>query len=298
MPPELCVIFNPASGKSRGVRRLERLRAGWGAHAEFRPTARAGHAVELAQQAALEGFRVVAAAGGDGTVHEVVNGLMRAGRPEVHFALVPIGSANDYAYSLGLTRALPTAPAPVRVDVGRVRTPDGRQRYFACNVGFGFNGAVTLESRRIKRLQGLALYGLAALRALCRHFRHPVMAFQFDDEPAWQAPSLLFTALLGKREGGFELAPDAQLDDGLLDWLHGGALSRGEVLRLLPGLALSGPPNHHPKVRRGRCRRVRVASDEPLLIHTDGEFFCLPADGVTVVEIDLLPHALTVERAV
>lgn len=295
MPPEMCVIFNPTSGKSRGAQRLARLRAGWGAAVEFRPTTKAGHAVELARQAALEGFRIVAAAGGDGTVHEVVNGLMLAGRPEVHFALLPIGSANDYAYSLGLTRDPPPTPEARRVDVGRVRAPDGRQRWFACNLGLGFNGAVTLESRRIERLQGMALYGLAALRALWKHFRHPLMEFQFDDAPAWQAPTLLFTTLLGKREGGFELAPDALVDDGLFDWLHGGALSRFEVLTLLPRLALWGPPKNHPKVRRGRCRRVRVMSNEPLLIHTDGEFFCLPVDGVTQVEIDVLPAALTVE---
>src|ERR1043165_5193542 len=100
--PELCVIFNPTAGKHRGRRRLERLRQSWGTHVAFRPTQHAGHAVELAEQAAREGFSVVAAAGGDGTAHEVLNGLMHVRNPDVQFSVLPIGLANDYASSLGL----------------------------------------------------------------------------------------------------------------------------------------------------------------------------------------------------
>src|SRR6478672_9964841 len=111
--PELCVIFNPKAGKSRARRRLERLRAHWGDRVRFLPTQAPGHAAELARRAALDGCRVVAAAGRDGTAHEVLNGLMRAGRPDVHFTIVPIGSANDYAHSLGLD-ATDRPPPPLR----------------------------------------------------------------------------------------------------------------------------------------------------------------------------------------
>ncbi len=161
---ELCVIFNPAAGKNRARRRLERVRGDWGPRVDFWPTDRAGHAVELAQQAALAGYRIVAAAGGDGTAHEVLNGLMHAARPEVHFGIIPIGSANDYAYSLAIGDRNGQVPAQRAVDVGRVRAPDGRLQYFGCNLGMGLNGAVTWESRRVRRLQGMALYGLATLR--------------------------------------------------------------------------------------------------------------------------------------
>src|SRR5438132_1369447 len=97
---ELCVIFNPTAGRQRATQRLAQLRRGWAARAVFRPTERPGHGEELAKQAALDGFSTVVAAGGDGTVHEVANGLLSAGRPEVVFGIVPIGSANDYAASL------------------------------------------------------------------------------------------------------------------------------------------------------------------------------------------------------
>src|SRR5579885_3036136 len=101
-PAKICVIYNPASGRGRSASRLEELRRAWAERATFWPTAAPGQAEELALQAADSGFATVAAAGGDGTVHEVVNGLLRAQRPEVVLAVLPTGSANDYACSLGL----------------------------------------------------------------------------------------------------------------------------------------------------------------------------------------------------
>jgi diacylglycerol kinase family enzyme len=290
--PELCVIFNPAAGKHRGARRLQQIRRSWGTHVEFRPSLHSGHAIDLAEQAARDGFAVVAAAGGDGTAHEVLNGLMRVRNPDVAFTILPIGSANDYAFSLGLTEKSP--PADRWVDVGIVRSPNGKQVYFGCCLGIGFNGQVTRESRRIRRLQGVFLYGLAAIRAMLFHFEHPPMTLRMDDEPAWTAPTLLATVLVGKREGGFVLAPNAAIDDGWLDYVHAADLSRWEILKFLPRLALFGPPASYPKVRQGRCKRLMLQSEKPLIAHTDGEFFCLPEEGVQELQIEIVPKALRV----
>src|ERR1041385_8306255 len=98
--PELCVIFNPTAGRQRANQRLAQLRRAWANRAVFWPTERPGHGEELAKQAALEGYSTVVAAGGDGTVHEIANGLIDAGRSDTIFGIVPIGSANDYAASL------------------------------------------------------------------------------------------------------------------------------------------------------------------------------------------------------
>src|SRR5438477_10276529 len=157
----VCVIYNPAAGKGRGVQRLNKLRRVLGARAAFRPTDREGHAEDLALSAAQEGFPIVAAAGGDGTAHEVANGILRSGCHEVTFAVIPVGSANDYAYSLGLDgdwwlrRDERVAARPL--DVGLVQSGP-RSRYFINGLGLGFNGAVTLEARKITHLQGLTLY--------------------------------------------------------------------------------------------------------------------------------------------
>jgi diacylglycerol kinase family enzyme len=289
---DLCVIVNPAAGKQRGRERLAQIKRAWTGHAVFQPTTHPGHAAELAERAASQGFSVVAAAGGDGTAHEVLNGLMRAGNPDVAFSIIPIGSANDYAYSLSLEN--PETPALRRVDIGLATTPAGRKVYFGCCLGMGLNGRVAYESRRIRKLQGVFLYGLAALRSIIHHFDAPAMTLLIDDEPAWTVPTLLFSVLAGKREGGFLFAPQAEVDDGWLDFVHAGDLSRWEILKLLPRLATSGPPANYPKVRQGRCRRVKVHSEAPLLAHADGEFVCLPEENMHALEIELLRGILPV----
>jgi diacylglycerol kinase (ATP) len=295
--PEVCVIFNPAAGKHRAGKRLEQLKKDWGSRIVFWATERPGQALELGRQAGLDGFRVVAAAGGDGTVHEVANGLLQAGRPEVHFAIVPIGSANDYAYSLEMNQPQGEGnPLVQTVDVGIVREPSGREKYFVCCLGLGFNGAVTLESRKIHRLQGMALYGWATIRALWHHYRCPPMEVQIDEEPVLKIPTLMFSILLGRREGGFVLAPDARLDDGLFDFVQAGNLSRWEVMWFLVRLALFGLPGQHSKLRQGQCRRVRVRSPEPLIVHIDGEFFARPEDKIFQVEIQIIPGVLKVQK--
>jgi len=295
---DLCVIFNPKAGRQRAARRLEQLRRGWGTHADFWPTRGPGDAEQLAGQAADAGFRIVAAAGGDGTVHEVANGLLRAARPEVRFGVVPIGSANDYAHSLGIdSNGQPPAELVRSVDVGIVREPGGRERYFVCCLGLGLNGAVTLESRRIHRLQGIALYGLATLRALWYRYATPNMEISMDGQPPTSIPTLMLSVMLGRREGGFVLAPNAKLDDGLFDFLHAGALSRWEVLRFLPHVALWGPPTNHPKVRLGQCRTIRLRSEAPLTVHLDGEFFAVPEDHIRELEIQILPRLLRVQTS-
>src|SRR4051812_2352995 len=156
------------AGKRRGRRRLDAIAAGWRSKAEFWPTERAGHAVELARRAALAGFKVVAAAGGDGTVHEVANGILQSGCADVCLAVVPLGSADDYAHSLEHERNAGGRVADTGrlVDVGVVRTDRGQERYFLCCLGLGFGPRVTMESRRIPHLQGRLLYGCAALRAM------------------------------------------------------------------------------------------------------------------------------------
>jgi diacylglycerol kinase family enzyme len=297
MQHDLCIIVNAAAGRGRAARLLPGLRRALAGRAEFRPSEGPGHAEELARAAAGE-FAVVAAAGGDGTVHEVANGILRADRPETALAVFPTGSANDYADSLGLAPGWWLRPKPDlvlrAVDVGVVRSPEGRQRHFVNGLGLGFNGAVTLESRRIRWLRGVPLYGLALLRALWRHFKHPRLKVTFDGEQR-EAPTLALTIALGRREGNFVLAPDALLDDGLFDYLHAGPVSRWELLRHAPGMITGRLPQNHPRLWLGRCRRVTVASETPLLVHTDGEFFCRPEDGVTGLEIDLLPGRLRVQ---
>jgi diacylglycerol kinase family enzyme len=286
----ICIIYNPTAGRGRAPRRLEQLRQALGEQAQFLATQCPRHAEALALQAAKAGCAIVAAAGGDGTVHEVANGILRAGRPDVALAVVPIGSANDYAYSLGLA-----SPGPRQVDVGLVRAADGRQRYFVNGLGLGFNGAVTLEARGIRRLQGVLLYGMALLRALWTRYKFPRMLVALDGY-IHDGPTLALSVAIGRREGNFVLAPEALVDDGLFDYVLAGVLSRWQLLRQLPAMITGRLPAKHPAVLRGRCRQVQVRSAEPLAVHLDGELFCRPEDEVRELEIQLVPAGLNVAQ--
>src|SRR5262249_8143684 len=140
-----------------------------------------------------------------------------------------------------------------------------------------------------------ARYGVAMLRALVGHYTHPLMDVTLDGHTR-SVPTLALSIALGQREGNFLLAPRAQLDDGLFDYLHAGPVSRLELLRHVPGMISGRLPHNHPRLWMGRCREVQLTSEAPLTVHIDGEFFCLPADGVRRLEVHLLPGRLRVQR--
>lgn len=294
---EVCVIFNPRAGRDRGRQRFERLRKVLGPRATFQPTEAPGHGETLALQAATAGFPIVAAAGGDGTVQEVANGILRARRPQVVMEVYPVGSANDYASTLGLDpewriRADPTIQ-PRTVDVGLVRAPDGRERYFVNNIGIGINGIVNMEARRFKSLQGLALYGTALLVSMGFRYRYPPMVVTLDGRERC-IQTLALTLGIGRREGNFVMAPDAILDDGWFDYLHAGPMPRLELLWNVPRLVTGWLPSRNPKLWRGRCRRVQVRCEEPIPFHIDGELFIEHERPVHEVTVELVPAALRV----
>jgi diacylglycerol kinase family enzyme len=294
---EICVIFNPRAGRDRAKERFQRLRHVLGPQAVFQPTEGPGHGEELALKAATEGFPRIAAAGGDGTVHEVANGILRAGRPGTIMEVYPVGSANDYAHTLGLDpewRIRSDPSIQVRtVDVGVVRAPDGRMRFFVNGIGIGINGIVNLEARRLRRLQGLALYGTALLRAMCFRYAYPPMIVTLDGRER-RVQTLALTLAIGRREGNFIMAPDAILDDGQFDYLHAGPMPRLELLWNVPRLATGWLPSRNPRLWRGRCSRVTVSCAVPLPFHIDGELFADHERAVHAIDVEIVPAALRV----
>ena len=296
--PPACVIYNPSAGRGRARKLIDRVRVWAGPVAELLPTRGPGHGVELARLAAEQAFPRVIAAGGDGTVHEVANGLLQANRPAT-LGVWPLGSSNDYAFALGLDRwwkaegKLPlTATA---VDVGRI-SGVGRETFFVNCSGVGFNGMVALESRKIRWLRSIPLYAVAFLRAMWWHYQAPALSVRFDDRESAR-PTLALTVNVGKKEGGFPITLGAKLDDGRFDYLHVADVSRWELVRYLPGLIVGKLPTNHPKLVSGTTSAVRVVSHTPLCVHADGEFFCKPADGVTEATFETLPGRLRVEVA-
>lgn len=298
MPAGTCVIYNPAAGRGRAERALRELPPALAAGADLRPTARPGHAVELARAACDAGFAKVIAAGGDGTAHEVANGILQSARRDAVFGVWPVGSANDLAYTLGTDvwwqrRAENPPTATMAIDVGRVSAA-GRERYFVNGFGVGFNGMVTVEAVKTKWLTGLPLYAWAFLKALVKHFATPEMTIAFDGHEV-TTPTLSLSVFNAQREGNFPLRPNARIDDGLFDYLHATKLSRAHLIRFLPAMARGALPEHHRLLKLGRAARFAVRAAVPLCVHADGEFVCVPQDGVREVSVELEPKRLLVE---
>lgn len=295
-----CIIFNPVAGRRCNRQRIEdlarRLVEQSQVEVVVQPTQGPASAPTLARRAAEDGFDVVVAAGGDGTVHEVASGLLDSGREEVTFLVHPVGSANDYSHSLlrehGDVVRWPNPGA--RVDVGRVTGLRGQPAWFLNSIGLGFSAMVTIESRAIRRLRGTLLYGLATLQAMRKHFGWQQWRVSVDDGP-WEERSILMLSVMnGRREGNFVLAPEARLSDGSFDYVMAGQLSRWDIVKLLPSLASSGPPASYRHVDVGSCRKLVIESTTPIAAHVDGEILARPADVRFSAEVELVRERMQV----
>ena len=216
-------------------------------------------------------------------MHEVVNGLMRAGAKAV-LRVIPLGSGDDFAKLLGSGNAIRS------FDVGRIAS-GAEVRYFAngMDIGFGAHGAANVA--RVPRfLTGFGAY-LGALALTLIDYPQLRVRLQLDDAPPFDLSTAMTAVMNGTTFGGsFQVCPDAKPDDGLLDLLLVDAVGRLEILRLVPKI-LKGTHAGDPRLRLMRARRVRVESAEPLLVEADGEIAFMAAKQI---EIALLPRALRV----
>ena len=296
------VILNPCANRGRAAQ-LEDELALWGERyggLDVVRTEAPGHAVVLAQLAAEAGYERIAAAGGDGTAHEVANGLMAvpsSRRPPM--ALISMGSGNDYAFGLGMLAPAPAAVGrlfqgePRLLDLAEVVNNRGQRRYVINGVGIGFDAAVAIATSKIRRIRGFAAYLVAALQTIALHYDRPHLELQFNDGHVRQKSLMLSIGVGPRIGGGFLLTPDAAFDDGQLDSCLVDPIGRLTMLRMMPK-AMKGQHTTAPFVKMRRGESVEVRSDRPLPIHVDGEIFATPEDGVTKLSIQSIPAALPV----
>lgn len=287
------LIVNPCSGRGAGarlapavVKELHRL----GVDAEMQLTRAPRHAIELVIEAVRGGAPEVLVAGGDGTIFEAVNGMRRGGRPEARLGIIPIGTGNDFVKMLALDD---WRVACQRIAEGKTRTVDiGRcgEWCFANGVGIGFDAQVAHLANQIGWLTGTPVYALALIKALVLHHRTPAVRIEHDGATLARRVTLIAIANGRCYGGAFVVAPNAALDDGRLELVVADAMSRLQVLGLVPKV-MKGEHLDHPAVSHHRVRRVMVRSEEPLVVHADGEILSL--DG-REIEVELLPAALQV----
>jgi len=298
------IIYNMVAGKGLAEKKLPQVRAlldQAGFDYDLVTTDAPGDAITLARQAAEAGVKLVIAAGGDGTVNEVVNGLMQAnlnGKPRPALGVLPVGRGNDFAFGVGIpleTEAAVTALTQNQqrnIDLGYFTGGDYPQgRYFANGVGLGFDTVVGFEAAKIKWLQGAASYLVALVRTIFLYSKAPIYEIELDGETIRQ-PFLMVSIMNGRRMGGmFYMAPDSDPTDNALDLCLAGEVSQ---IRILP-LAVkffSGKQAEHPAVRMARAKRVSVKAIEGTIpAHADGETICTAGHELV---IELLPNSLKV----
>ncbi len=260
-----------------------------------------GHAVELARAAAHRGAPIVVAAGGDGTIHEVANGLLRArddGAPgRSALGMIPIGTGNDFVKAAlgGKSRKLAydaIGGGRTRdLDVGRAEW-DGGVEYFVNGIGTGIDVEVVRQMRRLPRLHGMVSYMVALVRALARFDAIP-LRIRIDGDAAEQKVMIIAVGNGHCLAGGFHVFPGARPDDGTLDTCVVEELNFLEILRTLPRV-MRGKHVGMPKVLMGKATEVEISAvgDEPLFFQLDGELR-EPEDG-RVLRVRIEPGALPV----
>jgi YegS/Rv2252/BmrU family lipid kinase len=261
-----------------------------------------GHGIELAKQAAEQAYEMIIAMGGDGTVHEVINGVMQV--PEDQrpmLGVVPVGSGNDFAHAIGVPTKSDHALLHAlngefsRVDLGLMTDEHGKKEYFDNTLGIGFDAVVTIRSHRLPVLRGFLMYLTAVIQTI--FLNHNPMRMQIETEDQkWEQSNLLLTVCNGPREGGgFMIAPDAKIDDGLLHYAMIKTVSRPMMFRLIPEV-MNGTHGRFKQVTMGSCKRMIVSADRPMYIHTDGEIYAGFGTDVRRVTFEVLPKALKVVR--
>jgi len=282
------LILNPAAGggtAADAVRpHVAALQAVLG-EVEVRTTAAPGDATQLAADAARAGASAVLAAGGDGTVFEVVNGLLPADAPPA-LGVLPVGTGNSFVRDLhdgSLAAAVAGITSGCSRPVDAIRITHAGGVLHAVNlVSFGFSAqAGALTNRRYKRF-GAAGYVLAVLQSWLA-LTPERFAYQCDDGPDQTAHATLLSFCNSRFTGGsMRMAPDALLDDGLLDVVRIGAMGRRRFLTSFPKI-FAGTHGAMPEVSMARAARVSLSLPAPVQVMIDGEIRLLHPSALAVV---------------
>jgi diacylglycerol kinase (ATP) len=304
MHRKIKIILNPMADMGNAWRAARDLRSITEDHGDidWSGTVYPGHAIDLAKQAGEQGYDLVIAMGGDGTVHEVMNGLMKI--PEDRrpvLGIVPVGSGNDFGHGIGastkpaeaLNRAINGEPSTV--DLGVMTDGHGRREYFDNTLGIGFGAIVTIRSHQLPLLRGFLMYLTAVIQTIVMD--HNPIRMQIEVDGKKLEESVIYLILCnGPREGGgFLVAPDAKIDDGTLDYALITNVSRLKMFRIVPEV-MKGTHGRFKEVTIDRCKKFTLTADRPLYIHADGEIFSGPGTDIRQVSFEILPNALKVVR--
>jgi YegS/Rv2252/BmrU family lipid kinase len=299
--PHAKVIINPAAGANKTYRKwpqLSRLLSHIGLSFDHKYTEGSGHAIELAREAASDGYRYLVAVGGDGTVHEVANGILHTGNTgEVSLGIVSTGTGSDFARSTGISRdyvnACSSLMSPNRriIDAGIIeyhKNGAKTRRFFVNAAGIGFDAAAVESTEKIPKYFGGTIPYLTGLLRTLAGYKNKLVKMNIDDSNESGKILSLMVANGNYLGGGMRIAPDAAMSDGVLDVVIIGDVGKLDLLKSLP-MIYKGTHGNHSKVTIRRAATVSVESSERLPVHADGELL-----GEGPVSFRLVPSALSI----
>ena len=294
MGNKVNVILNAFGGRLSGQEKetlVEQAMQAAGLEYQLKLTQYAGHATELAQQAIRDGWPIIVAAGGDGTIHEVINGFMLAAEKDqtATLGIIPLGTANDLAY--GLQLPFDAAGACQRIAAGNTRLIDigtVNGNFFDNNSAVGLEPVVTINHEQMRSVKGNLRYILAALKAIMQ--AKPWQMRLVWDEGSYAGPVTLVSVGNGRRSGGFFMTPHAEMDDGLLDVVFDVGLTRWQLLTVFPQ-TLKGTHIDHPRVRYLQTKSLSITASPSTPIHADGEIIDRKA---VEINYSILPGTLRI----
>ncbi|HKJ44892.1 MAG TPA: diacylglycerol kinase family protein [Balneolales bacterium] len=264
-----CFIFNPSADRwrsSRHIKMIENFVNEQNNGSKLWIAEKPGDLRRMAADAAVS-FDVVVACGGDGTIREIITGV---GSTKTILGVVPTGSGNDFVKSLGIPKNVENALTLLGkgktkdIDIGCINNEP-----FINTIGIGFDGLTNYYASKCNWLKGELVYVWAALKAMFR-YRSPYFEIQIDDNRI-EKKLLMVTVANGKVEGGtFWIAPDAQIDDGLLDVAVVDNIKRW----MLPYYLLKIRQPHYSKLKplmRFMAKKITVDVSRPIIVHADGE---------------------------
>lgn len=305
MPRKVKIILNPMADMGHAWQTARDLRpiVNEYGNADWSGTVYPTHATELAKQAGEQGYELVIAMGGDGTVHEVINGIMQL--PENKrpiLGVVPVGSGNDFAHAIGIPKQADHALAHAldgeasAMDLGLMTDEHGRREYFDNTLGIGFDAVVTIRSHKLPILRGFLMYLTAVIQTIMLNHNPAHVQIQTDSE-TMDEHVLMTTLCNGGREGGgFMLSPDSKMADGIMEFVMVRKVSRAMMFRLVPEFMNGTHRRFTKQIRMGACKKFAMTSDRPLYIHADGEIFTSFGSNLRKVNFEILPNALKVVR--
>jgi YegS/Rv2252/BmrU family lipid kinase len=293
---DTLVVVNPRAGRGSAAKVVVQQLAEAGLDADVASTTHPGHGIELARKARADGAGLVIAAGGDGTIHEVVNGLLADGAdgPVPQLGVLPLGSGCDYAKTFDISPDPGAALGQIITSAGRAvdiaeltyNEPHSvATRYFANIAEVGIGGSCVARAARLPRFLGPAMYGVAFLLTLPR-FKQLHAKITLDDR-TYDGPLTDLIVAIGRVfGGGMRVAPKADPSDGVFDvQIHFG--TKVDYVRGLPKV-YKGTHLPHPRIAEHHATTISIECDPVGLIEADGEVL-----GTTPATFRIVPGALT-----